>query len=745
MEKKYFKDLDIIRFIMCLAVLLYHIGFLKGGYLAVCVFFVLTGYLSCYSAFQKEKFSIKSYYWSRFKKIYLPFIIVVFSSLTCVSLFSHFNWISLKPETTSVLFGYNNFWQINANLDYFARHIDSPFMHFWYIAILLQFEIVFPFVFLLFKKIADKTKPILPCILLILISFTTTIYFYCSGLSMNFMNVYYGSLTRLFSILYGVTFGFLSFYYPITKPVSHPLLLRILFYLFIIIFIGFFLFLDSSSIYLSFGMVFISLLSIGILYLSILNSKTNLNILDKMVHFISNISYEVYLIQYPVIFLFQDISFPSWIKITLIILITFLLSFVLHYSLSIHKKKKESHFQILQYIFCMIWIGLSLFGFMKYLMAKDYTKEMKDLEKQMSQNSSIMELKKKEYENKAKEAQEQWNSVLNDLEQNEGKLTEIVSQLPVVGVGDSIMLGAVGNLYEKFPNGYFDAKVSRTDYEANGILQSIKSRGLLSDNIVINLGANGQCGNRCRMDILRTCDGKRIFWVNVTNDADVHVNAGLQEFANTYDNVFLIDWDSVSHGHPEYFVADGIHLSGIGRKVYTDTVFDTIYQVYLEEYNHKKEEILQKHNEEFKQTISFYGNDLLINSYSQLISNFQDANYHFDSEYTFDSLIHTVENDIQNHSMNYKVVFILDSSFEFQEKKFQKLLELLKDYEVYWIQVNGTVLSTNNPNIKIIDFSSILQSNPDYLMVDKIHLTSKGNVALSQIIQQFLPTEQKET
>lgn len=45
--KKYFKDLNIIRLIACIAVLLYHLNILKGGYLAVCTFFVLTGYLSC--------------------------------------------------------------------------------------------------------------------------------------------------------------------------------------------------------------------------------------------------------------------------------------------------------------------------------------------------------------------------------------------------------------------------------------------------------------------------------------------------------------------------------------------------------------------------------------------------------------------------------------------------------------------------------------------------------------------------
>ena len=64
-EKKYYKYLDLIRLISCIAVFLYHLNILKGGYLAVCTFFVLTGFLTCVSSFKKEKFSVLSYYKNR--------------------------------------------------------------------------------------------------------------------------------------------------------------------------------------------------------------------------------------------------------------------------------------------------------------------------------------------------------------------------------------------------------------------------------------------------------------------------------------------------------------------------------------------------------------------------------------------------------------------------------------------------------------------------------------------------------
>ena len=83
--KKYYKFIDLIRVISCIGVLLYHMNILKGGYLAVCTFFVFAGYLSYLSA-SKGEFSIKSYYKKRLLHIYVPLLIVVFSSIGVVYL-----------------------------------------------------------------------------------------------------------------------------------------------------------------------------------------------------------------------------------------------------------------------------------------------------------------------------------------------------------------------------------------------------------------------------------------------------------------------------------------------------------------------------------------------------------------------------------------------------------------------------------------------------------------------------------
>ena len=121
----YYRKLDVIRIICAIAILFYHLGYMSGGYLAVCTFFVLSGYLSVVKNIKDDNFSLKKYYLKKIKKLYIPLLLVVFLSIAVVSNIPNTYWLNIKNETTSVLLGYNNYWQINANLDYFARLMNG--------------------------------------------------------------------------------------------------------------------------------------------------------------------------------------------------------------------------------------------------------------------------------------------------------------------------------------------------------------------------------------------------------------------------------------------------------------------------------------------------------------------------------------------------------------------------------------------------------------------------------------------
>jgi len=735
-SKNYYKYLDILRLISCIAVLFYHFNLLKGGYLAVCTFFVLTGYLSCISFFRKEKISLLDYYKNRFKKIYLPLLIVVLITVGIVTQFKDIVWLNLKFETTSILLGYNNFWQLSANLDYFARHISSPFMHFWYIGILLQFELIFPFIFLLLKKIGDKTKKYIPCILTTLLSIVATIYFYYMSITNNVMVTYYDTFSRIFSILFGVSLGFIHSYYGklISKKMNTGIQ-KLIFYIYLIILILLFIFISADSKYFALSMIITTLISCRLIDYGTNIISEKINIIDKITKSLASISYEIYLIQYPIIFIFQHIDLKITIEIPLMILITLLLSYLSHFILDFKNAKKK----ILLYILISI---LTVYGGYKFITAKDYTKEIEQLEAQLAENEKLFQQKQEQFEKNYNQNKQDWLSTLEELENIENDLLDIVKNMNIVGIGDSVMLGALKNLYVEFPNGYFDAKTSRTAWVVKGIINDLKSKKILGDPIVLNLGANGDCPDYVKKEFLNILKDKKIFWINVANNQNKYVNNKLLELENKYENLHVIDWNSISKEHPEYFLADKIHLTDVGRKAYAKTVFDEIYKVYLEEYKTKKEELIQEYEDKEKNKIVFYGNNILINSFKYLENDFSDAKFTVNAKYSFESIKNDLINDINNNKISNNIVIALDYNVILTTKEYEELINICGDRNIYILSTtkesNNHLKNINKSNVTIIDFYTEIINHNDYLMNDKLHLTDKGNIALVNSLKTHL-------
>lgn len=733
-RQKYYKNLDLLRLLSCIAILLYHLNILKGGYLAVCTFFVLTSYLSCLSEFKKDKFSIKDYYLKRIVKLYIPLIIVVFSSLAVISLFPNISWFNLKPETTSVLLGYNNFWQLNANLDYFARHINSPFIHLWYIAILLQFDLVFPLIFVPLRKLGDKVSKSIPCIITALATAISTIYFYRMSLTQNMMVTYYDTFTRLFSLLFGLTLAFFHNYYKSLLPnkFKESPYKNIIFTFYLILLSILFVLIDSKSPYFALSMVITTILTCRIIDYATTTSTNSLNLVEKVVKSLSDISYEIYLTQYPIIFLFQYIKLQPLYKLAAIILVTIITSYIIHFAL-----KKTKRFKVFKYLLLTSVLIVSIYGAYQYYLAKDHTLEMKKLKEQLAQNEQMIKESKEKYATQLKQEQEDWTKQLENLEECESKLNEVVSNLPIVGVGDSVMLGAISNLQSQFPNGYFDAKVSRTAWKVAPILKDLTEKNMLGNPIVLNLGANGDCSKSCKAEIMQIADKRQVFWLNTTNNETANNN--LYNISKEYSNLHLIDWSSISSGHSEYFYADGIHLTPTGRVAYTKAIYDAIYQEYLNEYNEKKKAIISEHEEQEKNKISFYGNTLLLNSFEYIEKDFTTAAFIINKDYTYKSLKSEIEQALKNNAITNKIVLAFDNTTNIKTTEYEELLKLCKDKELYIVATNTTVTNLskkNYSNLVVLDFTKELKKHPEYFMADGKHLSDKGNKALSKLLKE---------
>ena len=736
-NNKHFKYIDILRIFSCIMIFLYHLNMLKGGFLAVSIFFVISGYLSTIKLFKKEKISFKEFYLNKLFRLYLPMLIVVFVSIGVIKLFLDVNWFNLKPEVTSIMLGYNNFWQIMSNMDYFRSGLESPFIHLWYMAILMQFDLVFPFIFLLLKKIGDKSNRIIPITITLVISLLGGAYFYYSGINNDILFTYYNTFTRMFALFSGVTLGFIHHYYGNLVPskIKDSNLKKYIFYAYLVILLLLCIFISPGSKYIYLSMIITTLLGVRITEYATLmiNNWANTTKLDKIIGYTSSISYEIYLIEYVIIYLFEHIDWNRYLELFLIIIITILLSILLHF-MTTNKDKKKHNMKCLLSFMCL-WI--LLYGIYEFIIAKDYTNDINDLKRQLEENEILIKDSKDNYALKLKEDKETWEKELASIEEDESKLEEIVTNLPVVGIGDSVLLGAVNNLYNRFPNGYFDGKVSRTAWGINDILLTLKNNNVLGNPIVFNLGTNGDCSLECKEEILRTCEDRDIFWINTVNLTDVNVR--LNNLASSHSNLHIIDWYSISRGHNEYFTYDGIHLTNEGRKVYTDTIYNAIYNIYKEKYIEKKNNMINKHDEEIKSKISFYGNDLLLNAFNNIKTNFTNANYITNKNFNYNSLKKEIKKEIKDNTLNHNVVFLFDNSVNISKKEYNNLIKLCDGHNIYIISTDKKLsnIKFDYENVRYINvYSEIKDLN--YLTPDNIHLNKEGNEYLGNLLNEVI-------
>lgn len=159
-NNSYRKDIDGLRAIAVISVILFHLGYLPNGYLGVDVFFVISGYLITgiiYNELLEGKFSILNFYKRRIRRI-LP--LSSFICLICLVI-GFFVMLpddleNLAQSVVATNLVSNNILPIITTKNYWdVSNEFKPLMHTWSLGIEEQYYIFYPFLFLLFgnKKI----------------------------------------------------------------------------------------------------------------------------------------------------------------------------------------------------------------------------------------------------------------------------------------------------------------------------------------------------------------------------------------------------------------------------------------------------------------------------------------------------------------------------------------------------------------------------------------------------------------
>ncbi|EGP5480576.1 acetyltransferase [Enterococcus faecium] len=540
MKKIYSKEIDCFRGIAVLAVIFYHLpnSKLPGGLQGVTIFFVVSGFLMAKNTIRDEKnrqFSFLHFYYKRIKRIY-PFLL--FSLVVSIFILgiSNIRLIgNIRSELPSLIFGYNNWWQLNQGVSYFDSYFNaSLFKHYWSLSVELQFYLIWPFLFIVIKRMRRKQV----FYLIYTLIFVSILF----SLFLPSAKAYYHTVAKLFPFLLGVWgyFNRITIGRFFEQNTFSKIWLLLLASLCLILFPIFPYTLNELLISICFALLLASVDDVNIA------KKTK--IASTKLSFVGKISYELYLVHFPVLIaltnLFKhyhlkylDIASLFTVFLCTLLMITF-------FRKGVQKMRSPKIWTTM----ALMLIGVSVL--VLRAPANRLTADQNQLQSLLKENSS-----------KASAGE-------NQLSQEK----------KILFIGDSVMLGAYQELKETFQKeALVDAKESRQITALPEILKEHKD--LVSyQQIVIGLGTNGVLTDDAIEQTMSLLKDKKVYWVNIkapTGWQDT-INATLAKLPNQYSNITMIDWYSESKNHPEFFYDDETHLNESGRTAYAKYIASVI-------------------------------------------------------------------------------------------------------------------------------------------------------------------------
>lgn len=631
--------LDALRTLAIAGVTLFHMfpSEVPGGYFGTSLFLVLTGFLLAVKSEEARKngtFSVLAYYKRRIRRIYPALMLMLFASIGVYFLVAPKVVGAVRPEAISVILGYNNWWQILQNADYFTRIMNSsPFTHLWFIGIEAQYFLLWPLLFIFYKGFFDLGWQRGALAVVFLLALASAALMPAMYEMVDITRLYYGTDTRACAMLLGALMGLV---YTGAKDGAGSGIRDAVFILCLGgVIAAYFLVDGREPVVYQGGMTALTLVFSVMVYLAAGGGLAVSPLLSgRVISWIGERSYGIFLWQYPVIYLF---TYMGWSRHPLAFLAELLIILalsswsdaVLDHCLG---QKPTAASPALQdqsdtstlgttavsspdssatetrcvdspdssvaaasdglatsaaggilgmmrrvAFFASMASGAAMMGLGCYaLVVSDDKPPMTELQRQMEANRMEME----EANRRAAAT-----AALQMAAQERRERIERVDLSGIVLIGDSILLGSAHSVREALPGCYIDAEVSR--YVGGGIdvARRFAAEGLLGNVVVIALGTNGPIAGyeryeeqtRALLDYLGPA--RRIFWVNVycpglswqqTN------NDYIKKMAASHPNVTEVDWYSLISEHPDWLASDGVHPEVEGCRAYAKLLRDTI-------------------------------------------------------------------------------------------------------------------------------------------------------------------------
>ena len=591
------KWFSLIRITGLLLVLLYHFfqTVFPGGFFGVDVFFTFSGFLITSLLLeefgQKGKIDILGFFRRRFYRIFPPVVLMILVVMPFTFLVRQDYIAGIGGQIAGVLGFMTNFYEMLTGGSYESQFIPHLFVHNWSLAVEVHYYVLWGLAVWLISKQA-KTGGQLRGMVFLLSSATFVVSFLSmfigSFIVSSYSTLYFSSLTHVYPFFLGSVLATLigvRHTTPLLKRLNQTLDLKQTLLVFsaglgVLLLLTFFVKFNYLFAYLL-GFLLASIAALLMIVAArLLHEKTPTIEEPKVISFLADTSYAVYLFHWPFYIIFSQLmsNLPAVILTTIFSYLFASLSFYViepfiagKNSSLLQKVKEIPH---IQPIFAGSVGFLSLLTLIVMLIAPQVGAFETDL-----------------MVNGLNQAQTNITRTKTMADQAEASSYNVAEGVAIIG--DSVTLRATPGFKEVLPDAQTDGQVSRNTKQANAIMLNNSQNKALPKIVVIATGVNNPEDYKADIDSLITNLPKGHQLVLVTPYEGDKTQATqpyveqyasyVREVAQKYPYIEVADWNQVSKDHPDiwkgtdqvHFGSDNTKLEE-GAKLYAETIASAI-------------------------------------------------------------------------------------------------------------------------------------------------------------------------
>ena len=591
------KWFSLIRITGLLLVLLYHFfqTVFPGGFFGVDVFFTFSGFLITSLLLeeygQKGQIDLLGFFRRRFYRIFPPVVLMILVTMPFTFLVRQDYVAGIGSQIAGVLGFMTNFYEMLTGGSYESQFIPHLFVHNWSLAVEVHYYILWGLAVWFLSKRAKSSGQLRGTVFLLssatfIISFLSM--FIGSFIVSSYSTVYFSSFTHVYPFFLGSVLATLVGVRQTTtlvKRLNNTWDLKQTLLVFgaglgVLLLLTFFVKFNYLFAYLL-GFLLASLAALLMIVAArLLHEKTPTIEEPKVISFLADTSYAVYLFHWPFYIIFSQLmsNLPAVILTTIFSYLFASLSFYViepfiagKNSSLLQKVKEIPH---IQPIFAGSVGFLSLLTLIVMFIAPQVGAFETDL-----------------MVNGLNQAQTNITRTKTMADQAEASRYNVAEGVAIIG--DSVTLRATPGLKEVLPDAQTDGQVSRNTKQANAIMLNHSQNKVLPKIVVIVTGVNNPEDYKADIDSLITNlpKGHQLVLMtpyegDTTQATQPYVEqyaSYVREVAQKYPYIEVADWNQVSKDHPDiwkgtdqvHFGSDNAKLEE-GAKLYAETIASAI-------------------------------------------------------------------------------------------------------------------------------------------------------------------------